>query len=87
MTCPIFDSSPIHQFSILKIQLFALGMLILGKDLSNFVSPDLKLHNRNCHTGRVRKQNLSLALKTAHNNARALSPGIFSFAHVLTYLI
>ena len=36
----LFDTSPITP--ILKIHSFPLGMLILGKTLSNFVPPHLK---------------------------------------------
>ena len=47
--CPIFDSSPLHQFS--KFKNFRWVCLFLGKNLSNFASPDLRLHNRYCHNG------------------------------------
>ena len=42
--CPIFDSSPLHQFS--KSNDFIYLQLIFRKDLSIFVSPDLKFHNQ-----------------------------------------
>ena len=42
--CPIFDSSPLHQFS--KVNNFLWICWSLGKNLSNFKSPAWNLH---CH--------------------------------------
>ena len=46
--CPICDSSPLHQFS--KYNNFFSVCWFLGKNISKFVSLDLKLHN--CKIGR-----------------------------------
>ena len=54
--CPIFDSSPVHQFS--KFNNFLWACWFLGKNISNFVSLDLKLHNRYCHNDAVAKGQL-----------------------------
>ena len=45
--CPIFDSSPLLQFS--KFNDFLCVCWFLVKNLSNFVSLPWKLHNRYCH--------------------------------------
>ena len=45
--CSIFESSPLNQFS--KFNNFLWVCWFLSKNLSNFVSPDLKIHNRYCH--------------------------------------
>ena len=44
---PIFDSSPLHQFS--KFNLFLVLRWVLGKNLSNFISPAWKLDNPYFH--------------------------------------
>ena len=49
--CPIFDSSPLHQFS--KFNHFLWVCWFLGKNLSNFVSHAWKLDNQYCHTSYV----------------------------------
>ena len=46
--CPIFDSSPLHQFS--KFRNFLWVCWFLGKNLSNFVSFAWKLDNPYYHT-------------------------------------
>ena len=43
----LFDISPLHQFP--KFNNFLWVCWFLGKNLSNFVSLDLKLHNCYCH--------------------------------------
>jgi hypothetical protein len=45
--CPIFDSSPLLQFS--KFNNFIWVCWFSAKKLSNFVSLPWKLHNRYCH--------------------------------------
>ena len=45
---PIFDTSPLTRFS--KSNNFLWVCWFLGKNLSNFVPPIWKLHNRYCHT-------------------------------------
>ena len=45
---PIFDTSPLTQFS--KFNNFLWVCWFLGKNLSNFVPPVWKLHNPYCHT-------------------------------------
>ena len=45
--CPIFDSSPLLQFS--KFNGFLCLFWFLAKNLSNFVSLPWKLHNWYCH--------------------------------------
>ena len=45
--CPIFDTSPLTQFS--KFNNFLWVCWFLGKNLSNFVPPVWKLHNPYCH--------------------------------------
>ena len=47
--CPIFDTSPLIQFS--KFNKFLWVCWFLGKNLSNLVPPVWKLHNPYCHTG------------------------------------
>ena len=46
-SCPIFDTSPLTQFS--KFNNFLWVCWFLGKNLSNFVPPVWKLHNPYCH--------------------------------------
>ena len=46
--CPIFDSSPLHQFS--KFNNFLWVCWLLGKILSNFVAPAWKLNNPYYHS-------------------------------------
>ena len=46
--CPIFDTSPLTQFS--KFNNFLWVCWFLGKSLSNFVPPAWKLHNPYCHS-------------------------------------
>ena len=46
--CPIFDTSPLTQFS--RFNNFLWVCLFLGKNLSNFVPPVWKLHNPYCHS-------------------------------------
>ena len=46
--CPIFDTSPLTQFS--KFNNFLWACWFLGKNLSNVVPPVWKLHNPYCHT-------------------------------------
>ena len=48
---PIFDSSPLTQIS--KFNNFLWVCWVLGKNLSNFVPPVLKLHNPYCHKCRL----------------------------------
>ena len=50
--CPIFDSSPLHQFS--KFRNFLLICWFLGKNISNFVSPAWKLDNPYYHTWQIK---------------------------------
>ena len=45
--CPIFDSSPLHQFS--KFNIFLWACWFLGKNLSNFEPPAWKLDNPYYH--------------------------------------
>ena len=45
--CPIYDTSPLTQFS--KFNNFLWVCWFLGKNLSNFVPPVWKLHNPYCH--------------------------------------
>ena len=51
--CPIFDTSPLIQFS--KFNNFLWVCWFLGKNLSNFVPPVWKLHNPYCHISRGSK--------------------------------
>ena len=46
--CPVFDSSPLHQFS--KLDYFLCACWFLGKNLSNFVSLSWRLDNPYYHT-------------------------------------
>ena len=49
--CPIFDTSPLHQFSKLNNSLWVCWFF--GKNISNFVPPAWKLNNpyyHNCHS-------------------------------------
>ena len=46
--CPIFDTSPLTQFS--KFHNFLWVCWFLGKNISNFVPTVWKLHNPYCHT-------------------------------------
>ena len=48
--CPIFDTSPLTQFS--KFNNFLWVCWFLGKNLSNFVPPIWKLHYPYCHSAR-----------------------------------
>ena len=48
--CPIFDSSPLHQFS--KFNNFLWACWFLGKILFNFLLPAWKLHNLYYHNSR-----------------------------------
>ena len=59
--CPIFDSSPLHQFS--KFNNFHWVCWFVGKTISIFLSPDLKLHNRYCHNFHTQGQADLLKLK------------------------
>ena len=45
--CPIFDTSPLTQFS--KFNNFLWVCWFFGKNLSDFVPPVWKLHNPYCH--------------------------------------
>ena len=56
---PDFWHLPINP--ILKIQKFPLSILILGKNLSNFLYPTWKLDNPYCHISHQRKPNSRFA--------------------------
>ena len=48
--CPIFDTSPLTQFS--KFNYFLWVCWFLGKNISDFVPPVWKFHNSYCHNCR-----------------------------------
>jgi len=78
--CPIFDSSPLLQFS--KFNNFIWPKLIfLAKNLSNFVSLPWKLHKRYCHSA----HSISLPLRSYENFMLRIFPFFAVFPSYCTF--
>ena len=63
--CPIFDTSPLTQFSKFNNSLWVCWFL--GKNLSNFVPPVWKIHNPYCHTDYFSSGTIGSSLRSQKN--------------------